>query len=76
MVVAMNQDLSNRTVFILVVLTLIISTLSTFTILSNVEAREPVQPLPIGESLSTTGEIRIELISDDRVTSTNLEGLE
>ena len=60
----MAEDVSNRTVVILVVLTIIISTLGTLTVSSSVVSFKDAQ-VPDGGSRVQSGKVSLSIVGDD-----------
>ena len=56
----MTEDISNRTVLILVVLTVIISTLGTLTVLDSVSKMD-AKPVPVSSTQTASGQVTLKI---------------
>lgn len=67
----MDEDISNKTIVVLVVLTVIISVLSTLVVLNEVSGLKTTNTLQVQKTSTTSGQIQLE-IKDDPVSTTGL----
>ncbi|MFW6378718.1 MAG: hypothetical protein ACOCZV_01725, partial [Nanoarchaeota archaeon] len=67
----MTSDVSNKTVLILVVLAVVVSTLGTFTVVDAVNQHNNLVPVETGEvSSSDSGKVNIQVAESERVPET------
>ncbi|MCA9477867.1 MAG: hypothetical protein KC535_01840 [Nanoarchaeota archaeon] len=58
----MSEDISNRTILILVVLTVIVSTLGTLTVLDSAN-KVNAAPVPVGNTQVSSGQVSLQIAS-------------
>jgi len=65
----MTEDISKTTVGVLLILTIIISVIGTWTVLNSVDSRPPIQIQKQTESASNVGQVKVKIGPEPVITS-------